>query len=86
MSDSLKSQISAPRFGDPSEIAQAIVFFASDEAAYTRIVGLLHCINLDTAVYVFARTVNYKRQVASWHSESEIRMQQRFDTAGSKFT
>lgn len=29
------TQIPAGRFGDPSEIAQAVVFLASDEAAYT---------------------------------------------------
>ena len=32
---SIQSQIPAGRFANPSEIAQAIVFFASDEAAYT---------------------------------------------------
>jgi len=32
---SIQSQIAAGRFANPSEIAQAIVFFASDEAAYT---------------------------------------------------
>jgi NAD(P)-dependent dehydrogenase (short-subunit alcohol dehydrogenase family) len=32
---STQSQIPAGRFANASEIAQAIVFFASDEAAYT---------------------------------------------------
>jgi NAD(P)-dependent dehydrogenase (short-subunit alcohol dehydrogenase family) len=31
----LQSQVPARRFGTPSEVAQTIVFFASDEAAYT---------------------------------------------------
>ena len=31
----IQSQIPAGRFGDPVEIARAIVFFASDESAYT---------------------------------------------------
>ncbi|WP_445679077.1 SDR family oxidoreductase [Radicibacter daui] len=31
----IQSQIPAGRFGDPVEIAKAIVFFASDESAYT---------------------------------------------------
>ncbi|HUA19390.1 MAG TPA: SDR family oxidoreductase [Bryobacteraceae bacterium] len=35
VSDSLKSQIPARRFGNPAEIAQAIVFLASDESAFT---------------------------------------------------
>ncbi len=35
MSDSLKSQVPARRFGTPKEIAQTVVFFASDEAAFT---------------------------------------------------
>jgi NAD(P)-dependent dehydrogenase (short-subunit alcohol dehydrogenase family) len=35
VSDSLKGKIPAKRFGNPSEVAQAIVFFGSDEAAYT---------------------------------------------------
>jgi NAD(P)-dependent dehydrogenase (short-subunit alcohol dehydrogenase family) len=35
MSEALKTQVPAHRFGTPSEIAQAILFFASDEAAYT---------------------------------------------------
>jgi NAD(P)-dependent dehydrogenase (short-subunit alcohol dehydrogenase family) len=35
MSDSIQSQVPAGRFGNPSEIAHAIVFFASDEAAFT---------------------------------------------------
>jgi NAD(P)-dependent dehydrogenase (short-subunit alcohol dehydrogenase family) len=35
VSESLTSQIPAKRFGTPSEIAQAIVYFASDESAYT---------------------------------------------------
>jgi NAD(P)-dependent dehydrogenase (short-subunit alcohol dehydrogenase family) len=34
-SDSLISQIPARRFGDPAEVARAIVFFASDESAFT---------------------------------------------------
>ena len=32
---SIQSQVPAGRFGNPSEIAKAIVFFASDEAAFT---------------------------------------------------
>jgi NAD(P)-dependent dehydrogenase (short-subunit alcohol dehydrogenase family) len=32
---SIQSQVPAGRFGDPSEIAKAVVFFASDEAAFT---------------------------------------------------
>ena len=35
MSDSLMEQVPARRFGQPSEVAQTIVFFASDEAAFT---------------------------------------------------
>ena len=35
VSDSLRSQIPARRFGNPAEIAQAIVFLASDESAFT---------------------------------------------------
>ncbi len=35
MSEVLKQQVPARRFGTPQEIAQAIVFFASDEAAFT---------------------------------------------------
>ena len=35
VSESLKNQVPARRFGNPSEVAQAIVFFASDEAAFT---------------------------------------------------
>ena len=35
VSDALKSQIPAKRFGNPAEIAQAIVFLASDEAEFT---------------------------------------------------
>ena len=35
MSDALKNQVPARRFGNPAEIAQAIVFLASDEAAFT---------------------------------------------------
>jgi NAD(P)-dependent dehydrogenase (short-subunit alcohol dehydrogenase family) len=35
VSDSIKAQIPMGRFGDPAEIARAIVFFASDEAAFT---------------------------------------------------
>ncbi len=35
MAASLQGQIPAGRFGSPSEIAQAIVFLASDEAAFT---------------------------------------------------
>ena len=35
MSDALKNQIPARRFGNSGEIAQAIVFLASDEAAFT---------------------------------------------------
>jgi len=32
---SIQSQIPAKRFGKPSEVAQAVVFFASDESAFT---------------------------------------------------
>ena len=32
---SIQSQIPAKRFGEPSEVAQAVVFFASDESAFT---------------------------------------------------
>ena len=35
VSDSIKGQVPAGRFGDPKEIAKAMVFFASDESAYT---------------------------------------------------
>jgi NAD(P)-dependent dehydrogenase (short-subunit alcohol dehydrogenase family) len=35
MAASVQSQIPAGRFGDPGEIAQAVVFLASDEAAFT---------------------------------------------------
>jgi NAD(P)-dependent dehydrogenase (short-subunit alcohol dehydrogenase family) len=35
MADSLVGQIPARRFGDPREVAQSIVFLASDEAAFT---------------------------------------------------
>ena len=35
MAASVQSQIPAGRFGKPSEIAQAVVFLASDEAAFT---------------------------------------------------
>lgn len=35
MSESLKSQVPARRFGNPSEVAQAIIFFASDESPFT---------------------------------------------------
>ncbi len=35
MADHIKSQIPAGRFGDPSEVAKAVVFLASDEATYT---------------------------------------------------
>jgi NAD(P)-dependent dehydrogenase (short-subunit alcohol dehydrogenase family) len=33
--DGLQTQIPAGRFGSPIEIAKTIVFFASDEAAFT---------------------------------------------------
>ena len=32
--DSLRSQVPAKRFGTPREVAQTIVFFASDEAPF----------------------------------------------------
>src|SRR5262249_46674049 len=32
--DAILSQIPAGRFGDPAEIAKAVVFFASDESAF----------------------------------------------------
>ena len=35
VADSIKGQVPAGRFGEPSEIAKAVVFLASDEAAYT---------------------------------------------------
>jgi len=35
LKNSIQSQIPAGRFGNASEVAQAIVFFASDEATYT---------------------------------------------------
>jgi NAD(P)-dependent dehydrogenase (short-subunit alcohol dehydrogenase family) len=35
VSASIQSQVPAGRFGKPSEIAQAVVFLASDESAYT---------------------------------------------------
>jgi NAD(P)-dependent dehydrogenase (short-subunit alcohol dehydrogenase family) len=35
LKNSIQSQIPVERFGNASEVAQAIVFFASDEAAYT---------------------------------------------------
>ena len=35
LAESIKAQVPARRFGTPSEIAQAIVFLASDEAAFT---------------------------------------------------
>jgi len=35
VSDSLKSRVPAQRFGDPSEIAKAVVFLASEEASFT---------------------------------------------------
>jgi NAD(P)-dependent dehydrogenase (short-subunit alcohol dehydrogenase family) len=35
MSDSLKGQIPAGRFGTPSEVAQSVVFLVSDESAFT---------------------------------------------------
>jgi NAD(P)-dependent dehydrogenase (short-subunit alcohol dehydrogenase family) len=33
--DLIQSQVPAGRWGKPSEIAQAVVFLASDEAAFT---------------------------------------------------
>jgi NAD(P)-dependent dehydrogenase (short-subunit alcohol dehydrogenase family) len=33
--EGLKTQIPVGRFGTPTEIAQTIVYFASDESAYT---------------------------------------------------
>ncbi|HEY3836085.1 MAG TPA: SDR family oxidoreductase [Bryobacteraceae bacterium] len=35
VSESLKSQVPAHRFGTPAEVAQAIVYFASDASAFT---------------------------------------------------
>lgn len=35
MAAAIQSQIPAKRFGKPSEVAQAVVFFASDESAFT---------------------------------------------------
>lgn len=35
VADSIKGKVPAGRFGDPSEIAKAVVFLASDEASYT---------------------------------------------------
>ncbi len=35
VADSIKGQVPAGRFGDPSEIAQAVVFLASEESAFT---------------------------------------------------
>jgi NAD(P)-dependent dehydrogenase (short-subunit alcohol dehydrogenase family) len=35
VSASIQSQVPAGRFGLPSEIARAVVFFASDESAFT---------------------------------------------------
>ena len=35
MAASLQDKIPAKRFGDPSEIARAVVFLASDVAAFT---------------------------------------------------
>jgi NAD(P)-dependent dehydrogenase (short-subunit alcohol dehydrogenase family) len=34
VADSIKKQVPAGRFGDPIEIAKAVVYFASDESAY----------------------------------------------------
>ncbi|CAH1666269.1 Uncharacterized oxidoreductase YkvO [Hyphomicrobiales bacterium] len=35
VADSIKGKVPAGRFGEPSEIAKAVVFLASDEASYT---------------------------------------------------
>ena len=40
---SLESQIPAERLGNPSEVAKAVVFFASDESAFTT--GQIHLID-----------------------------------------
>lgn len=34
VSDSIRKQVPAGRFGDPSEVARAVVYFASDESAF----------------------------------------------------
>jgi NAD(P)-dependent dehydrogenase (short-subunit alcohol dehydrogenase family) len=35
VASSIKAQVPAGRFGDPGEIAKAVVFLASDESAFT---------------------------------------------------
>ena len=35
MAETLKNQIPAKRFGEPREVADAVVYFASDESAFT---------------------------------------------------
>jgi NAD(P)-dependent dehydrogenase (short-subunit alcohol dehydrogenase family) len=35
VSESIRNQVPVKRFGRPSEIAQAVLFLASDEAAFT---------------------------------------------------
>jgi NAD(P)-dependent dehydrogenase (short-subunit alcohol dehydrogenase family) len=41
VSDSIQSQVPTGRFGNPSEIAAAVVYLASDESAYMVGAGLM---------------------------------------------